>query len=550
MASESLNAFIELYNTKADESIEKAVSKIAKKQAQLDEFKQLYPVVKVEAESLGQLENFNNFFPEEGGFNGGNSLLGLNPLFVSMIEIGGEFGNRIRRLERISDAPSDLERANAYLTREQSQKEEGGESYLNKLKGEIIKVASYASSLGASGYDEMVKEILLDPESYEEIVDFEIDIDGPRGVKTSQEAYLALKEMFDSKELAPDEEEEALPSPINQVSEEDIEEEIEIGGGLVSDATEPDTPASSEVQSTDALSIPEEVENTESQLNEDAGFSEPETSPINVEPNLTPTSLGETTDLEPSIESLSINQLDETPPASPKGALGAIEGAISNVSNITNVSELSNIENISGGAINNITEGLTGGAINNFTDNLVEQGPSNFLKEGASSVINNLTESTGLGDTFSKTTDIVSNLTESASNQVGGLTESLTKNIDNSKVSSLIEKSSDFSSFPVSNIIKPDPVTKKDIVNVGKDISSNVSTGMNMLSTDSDEPQSRAERRADKKEERQQGREEKKELKEQQKQRVNVNSDFSSLEKRLKNIELLLMGPLDVKIKN
>ena len=59
-----------------------------------------------------------------------------------------------------------------------------------------------------------------------------------------------------------------------------------------------------------------------------------------------------------------------------------------------------------------------------------------------------------------------------------------------------------------------------------------------------------AERRADKKEEKQQAREEKKELKEQQKQGVNVNSDFSSLEKRLKNIELLLMGPLEVKIKN
>lgn len=550
MASESLNAFIELYNTKADKSIEKAVDRIAKKQAQLDEFNQLYPIVKAEAESLGQLENFNNFFPEDGGFNGGDPLLGLNPAFVSMVQIGDEFGKNLKKLERISDAPDDLERANQSLARAQSQKEEGGEQYLNRLKAALINIAASSSSLGAASSDAIIEKILLDPESYEEIADFEIDIDGPSGVKTSQEAYLALKEMFDSNEFTSAKEEE-VPSPINQVLEETDEEEIETEGELASIAPTPENPALAEVQSSGALNIPEEIENVGSQLGEGEASVEPEASPINVEETSTPEPLNEA-EPESSIESLSINQLEESAPDPSEGALGAIEGAISNVSNITNVSELSNAENLIGGAVSNITENLTGGAINNFTDNLVKQGGSaSFLEEGASSVINNLTESTGLGDVVSKTTKNVSNLTNSIFNQGGGLTESLTKNIDNSKVSSLIEKSSDFTSFPVSNIVKPEPVTKNDIVNVGKDISSNVSSGINTsLDLGGGEPQSRAERRADKKEERQQAREEKKELKEQQKQGVNVNSDFSSLEKRLKNIELLLMGPLEVKIKN
>jgi hypothetical protein len=562
MASESLNAFIELYNTKADKSIEKAVDKIAKKQVQLDEFNQLYPIVKAEAESLGQLENFNNFFPEGGGFNGGDPLLGLNPTFVSMVQIGDEFGKNLKKLERISDASDDLERANQSLTRAQSQKEEGGEQYLNRLKAALINIAAGSSSLGAASSDAIIEKILLDPESYEEIADFEIDIDGPSGLKTSQEAYLALKEMFDSNEFTSAEEEE-VPSPINQVLEETDEEEIETEGELASIAPTPENPALAEVQSSGTLNIPEEIENVGSQLGEGEASVEPEASPINVEETSTPEPLNEA-EPESSIESLSINQLEESAPSPSEGTLGAIEGAISNVSNITNVSELSNAENLTGGAISNITENLTGGsisniaenltggAINNFTDNLVKQGGSaSFLEEGASSVINNLTESTGLGDVVSKTTKNVSNLTNSIFNQGGGLTESLTKNIDNSKASSLIEKSSDFTSFPVSNIVKPEPVTKNDIVNVGKDISSNVSSGINTsLDLGGGEPQSRAERRADKKEERQQAREEKKELKEQQKQGVNVNSDFSSLEKRLKNIELLLMGPLEVKIKN
>jgi len=551
MASESLNAFIELYNTKADKSIEKAVDRIAKKQAQLDEFNQLYPIVKAEAESLGQLENFNNFFPEGGGFNGGDPLFGLNPTFVSMVQMGDEFGKNLKKLERISDASDDLERANQSLARAQSQKEEGGEQYLNRLKAALINIAASSSSLGAASSDAIIEKILLDPESYEEIADFEIDIDGPSGVKTSQEAYLALKEMFDSNEFTSAKEEEEVPSPINQVLEETDEEEIETEGELASIAPTPENPALAEVQSSGALNIPEEIENVGSQLGEGEASAEPEASPINVEETSTPEPLNEA-EPESSIESLSINQLEEPAPSPPEGALGAIEGAISNVSNITNVSELSNAENLIGGAVSNITENLTGGAINNFTDNLVKQGGSaSFLEEGASSVINNLTESTGLGDVVSKTTKNVSNLTNSIFNQGGGLTESLTKNIDNSKVSSLIEKSSDFTSFPVSNIVKPEPVTKNDIVNVGKDISSNVSSGINTsLDLGGGEPQSRAERRANKKEERQQAREEKKELKEQQKQGVNVNSDFSSLEKRLKNIELLLMGPLEVKIKN
>ena len=534
MASESLNAFIELYNTKADKSIEKAVDRIAKKQVQLDEFNQLYPIVKAEAESLGQLENFNNFFPEGGGFNGGDPLLGLNPIFVSMVQIGDEFGKNLKKLERISDAPDDLERANQSLARAQSQKEEGGEQYLNRLKGELINIAASSSSLGATSYDKIIEKILVDPESYEEIADIRIDIDGPSGVKTSQEAYLALKEMFDSNEFTSAKEEEA-PSPINQVLEETDEEEIETEGELASITPTPENPALAEVQSSGALNIPEEIENVGSQLGEGEASVEPEASPINVEETSTPEPLNEA-EAEPSIESLSINQLEESAPSPSEGTLGAIEGAISNVSNITNVSELSNAENLiggavsnitenlTGGAINNVTDNLTGGAINNVTDNLVKQGGSaSFLEEGTSSVINNLTESTGLGDAVSKTTK----LTNSIFNQGGGLTESLTKNIDNSKVSSLIEKSSDFTSFPVSNIIKPEPITKKDIVNVGKDISSNVSSGINTsLDLGGGEPQSRAEGRADKKEERQQTREEKKELKEQQKQGVNVNSDF------------------------
>ena len=554
MASEFLTAFVTLFDQKADEDIKNQQEKVSEKQDQVDTYNKLYPELLEEAESLGVSEDFKKFFPEGGGSNIRNRLTGVDPGYVSLTEIDGEFGKNVKVLETISKSPQSLASLKKALISKQELKESGGEKYL-KILYQAIKSFS-PSAIG-------VNDILANLEDYRDFVGFEIDLEGPKGVKTSPEAYAALKEMFDSNESTSAEEEEEVPSPINQVLEETDEEEIETEGELASIAPTPENPALAEVQSSGALNIPEEIENVGSQLGEGEASVEPEASPINVEETSTPEPLNEA-EPESSIESLSINQLEESTPSPSEGALGAIEGAISNVSNITNVSELSNAENLTGGAISNITENLTGGAIsniaenltggaiNNFTDNLVKQGGSaSFLEEGASSVINNLTESTGLGDVVSKTTKNVSNLTNSIFNQGGGLTESLTKNIDNSKASSLIEKSSDFTSFPVSNIVKPEPITKNDIVNVGKDISSNVSSGINTsLDLGGGEPQSRAERRADKKDERQQAREEKKELKEQQKQGVNVNSDFSSLEKRLKNIELLLMGPLEVKIKN
>ena len=133
--------------------------------------------------------------------------------------------------------------------------------------------------------------------------------------------------------------------------------------------------------------------------------------------------------------------------------------------------------------------------------------------------------------------------------EIGG---SLTNNIEGSPTSNLIDKASTFSSFPVSEIIKPEPITREDISKVGQDVSSSVASSVASGSTlsvgeDTSRRESRAESRAERQESRAESGAERQESKQ---SKVNVNSDFSMLEKRLKNIELLLMGPLEVKIKN
>ena len=115
---------------------------------------------------------------------------------------------------------------------------------------------------------------------------------------------------------------------------------------------------------------------------------------------------------------------------------------------------------------------------------------------------------------------------------------------------SIIDKTSSLKSVSKSSIVQPPPITKEDITNVGKDISSSVSSGADIksnLNIPGAQSPSKEEKRIDNVGNTQA---EGQPVSKEKNGNTNINSDFSQLEKRLKNIELLLSGPLEVKIKN
>jgi len=519
----SVSKYIEEFNTSVQESIQKNIARAEENPYPSEEIKQIR-----ESEPESALAKM---FDENGQLI---NPLGNQALLFAAVDQDKELYDRLRKGHRAKER----------LKNNETLEGLDAEAYLNNIYFKFKQESSKASSLGL----EIDVEELLNPENidnFEEISEIGFDIDTSYvNIETIQSAF---SEMLSSSESENENEEVQESSAINPVSEE-LETEQDINEIAIASPPEEET-AVAEVESTGSLSIPEEVEPIVSSPINTEATEIVDTEPPAEEPQENIISLEQTApEITAVAENLSIPQQEETPVTNPvneiefpnlSNTLSNVENSISNISNVTNLPEISNLENLTNNAINT-------------AETVLNQGTSDLIEGDVTSIINNLTDNIPNISNV-ETNEVSSNLTSSLFDQdFNNLTESTSNVGDKSVISNLIEKSSTFSSFPTSEIIKPEPITKEDINRVGEDISSNVSSSVTSnIPLRADNEPSRKEIREERKAERQESRAERKAENQGSKQRnVNVNNDYSALEKRLKNIELLLMGPLEVKIKN
>ena len=231
--SEKLAAFITLYNEKAASDLDKAKDSVQKAEERLAESEELWEKVRTEADNLGIVDKFLSAFPEPGGaVNVTIGGVGANPDYTSLFEYGDPLAGLVKDLTKLKNAKQRLENSNSNLSQAESLLGIEPEDYLNKLGSAIFSEMAGASSLGAEPAGGLLSSIFESYEDYEETVGYELDsIEGPSGVKTSEQTYEALKERYESGSLTKKSEgakaaaEQAImeaegeSSPINEIEE-------------------------------------------------------------------------------------------------------------------------------------------------------------------------------------------------------------------------------------------------------------------------------------------------------------------------------------------
>jgi hypothetical protein len=263
--SEKLAAFITLYKEKAASDLDKAKDSVQKAEDRLAESEEQWEKVRAEAENLGIVDKFLSAFPEPGGsVNVTIGGVGANPDYTALFEYGDPLAGLVKDLTKLKNSKQRLENSNNNLSQAESLLEVEPEDYLNKLGSAIFSEMAGASSVGAESAPGLLDSIFESYDDYEETVGYELDsIEGPSGVKTSEQAYEALKERYESGSLTKKSEgaaeaaeqaiKEAEASPINEIEE----------------GSEP----LSETQSASPINVPEAPVESESVSSEVTGTS-------------------------------------------------------------------------------------------------------------------------------------------------------------------------------------------------------------------------------------------------------------------------------------
>lgn len=604
-----LGPYLSLYEEKVDKTISRTQENLNKWNDRLETYNTLYPEVLKIADDLGILETFQKLFPEGGG----RPSFGSQALELSNLYSYGEDSLPIKALDKVANSPQRTVKL-ANRIEELNQWKGKGEDYLKKLQQSIsLKLAKLAST-SPNSFDKLMSMTFSEYDTYKNVVDFsDIEIDGPRGVKSSEITYALLKEKYESGEYSAkkkETEEDKDQISNNTAIGNDIEEDIDEADGLESLAinsdAEPDTldenttldessidaeTVGTDVKTTqEALSLPKEVEQPESKpevpveiaspINQEVEIKKPVEEVIETKPG----PLNDTESPQEAVaqdletgqspitqpENAPVEQVDAQPLSIPKAESPIVaESTVSPIGNekpkkASLFKRLKKSLSQGGGAISNISN-----IINSTGDFLQDGSVSNLISniKGGSNVKENIFNNKSLGplknikdqikskkDEVLNKESSVSNLSETFLNQDLSKIGDVVKNTNlGGAVSNTIDKSSSFSSFPKSEIIKPEPITKADISEVGENISTNVSSSISsspQVQESTNDSIEISSGRKERKEARQEARQDKKAEKQAARGMGSINNDFSSMEKRLKNIELLLMGPLEVKIKN
>ena len=576
MASEYLNSFIALYKEKAQSSLDTAAKKLEKRQGQLETFNTLRPSLVEEAKTLGFLEDFERLFPE----NGEGPIFSQADImtYSNMLESVND-SKQLKAFNRVDSAPKRLKIAEEYLKYAEEDLARNPEEYLAELHSALIKGLAQTASLGGGSIDSLKKTVFEDQDSYEDIIEYTAEaVNGPRGVKTDPVTYAALKELVDSGTSVESTSLDETASPINPESNDSVEENET---SELAEPIEQDEDLSEiEVEASDNLDIPKEDPLASLSINSDSEEKEIKSKPEEAVINEPSENKETSEDIALDKETISIESNQSIPDQEISDI--ATDPAVQSTNVVNNISNIEDTSN----EINNI-EGNS--SINNQAPSKSSDVEASSKQSGGSSFITSfLSSMTGLSTeeisslTNANQNSVINNtksdpnIINNQSNQVSGdtaseiNTESNVTNIDQlnntpgapSNTSGLpnkmestannLETNSNFSSFEKSSIISPDPITKEDIDSVGNSISTGVSStigsvsntieqgssnvsslpssgpGFNSDSSSAPDPSNSSGKRSS----------------------ISVNNDMSELEKRLKNIEILLMGPLEVKIKN
>tara|TARA_R110002074_G_scaffold67007_3_gene158042 strand:- start:9456 stop:11153 length:1698 start_codon:yes stop_codon:yes gene_type:complete len=564
----SLEALKILFEKKSDISIARTKKTLDKWTVRIAEYNTLYPEVLKTAEELGIKETFQKLFPEGGGSPGyGSQLTELSNLYAY-----GEDILPIKALNKVADSPQKIEKLTKTIEGKEKIKADGADPYIDKIHSELNKIVKW---------DDIIKfgdKFLENPDDDSPIEqwshNFSKEVEGPSGILSSPELYLAIKERGNTLTSVDDEKQKVEEPDVEEAMSEETESGEESTAindtkvvdspikntGELGEATEVSgEPVSSlNIESSNTLSVPE-VEDAAVEEVESSDLNTPKEAEVPVE--ISNIEKNETV-VNNAINNVESNKkIDaEDAPALDSGInedkkkkkkrgfgkfLSKIGGGISNIYQSSNLSDV--VGSISKDFKSSIISPLN--SITNRDSKNIKNEESN--SSSSSNVVNDSTSNfSGSNTDNSKSTgetvvnNAISNITGDVSNKsLQEVKEGLDKE-------SIIDKTSSLKSVSKSSIIQPPPITKEDITNVGKDISSSVSSGADIKSNlnvpDAQSP-SKKETRIDNVGNTQA---EGQPMSKGKKGNTNINNDFSQLEKRLKNIELLLSGPLEVKIKN
>jgi hypothetical protein len=585
--SEKLNAFIALFNERVDADISKAQSKIEKAQEKLDEAEKIWNEAQ-EGLSGDILENFLEVFPAPTGGAQGNAITGVDPRFVNLLEFGDPLKSQARQLFKLRYSDQRMIGAQNYLQESEKLKEEGAELTLSRLSNKLTETALRTQSLGGSNVDSLIKRIFEDYESFEDVAYSELnDVSSPSQVTTSQEAYEALKEKMEGasqgEEVEPNEEEtsplnepESLEeevssdeeiSPINpaeDVEPEEVTTEVSTTGPEIEKAEE--TPSEPIVANIN-LEQPDLAEDLEEP--EEVQDQQPAVSPISeissnlVEDNVTEVS-NETSNINNTTTNVTgentavnnnTNVTSEKPKVSSlKDFISKLKGLRDSLNPESSPGDAETLEIEKGGntpSISNIFEGAKSVVADSFEDGDIIGGITDVvsnttnlnqvLESGSDSPINNQIEralsrplSDRLPEGFSmdSATDFIESKTGASIPSV----ESVTSNI-----SETVERSAKSLSSPITNISniseRSESNTEGNQISNISEVDSSTSTESNSVSTSTNTSSSNTKNE----------------------ENVENNSSSSSMTSmptvdnseivsRLKKLERLLSGPLEVKI--
>ena len=194
--SEKLAAFAAIYAKEAAADVESKKADIVERTENLKKATELWTVLEKESTGLGIADTFKAVFPQAGGDFVAVSGNTANPSLTNLLGYGGEFKARVLELSKLKRAKDKLDNAITYLEITEKRAARDPEKYIDDLGKALLTLAASASGTGNS-IDELLKSTFSTYEGFKEVMDYEItNTPGPPNVKSSQEAYEVLKDKF------------------------------------------------------------------------------------------------------------------------------------------------------------------------------------------------------------------------------------------------------------------------------------------------------------------------------------------------------------------
>ena len=231
--SEKLAAFAAIYAKEAAADVESKKADIVERTEKLKKATDLWTALEKESTGLGIADTFKAVFPQAGGDFIAVSGNTANPSLTNLLGYGGEFKAKVLELSKLKRAKDKLDNAITYLEITEKLAARDPEKYIGDLGKAILTLAASASGTGNS-IDELLKSTFSTYEGFKEVMDYEItNTSGPPNVKSSQEAYEVLKDKFkDGTSSSTKTAEKTAVSPINEPPSESLTSATPSSGGI------------------------------------------------------------------------------------------------------------------------------------------------------------------------------------------------------------------------------------------------------------------------------------------------------------------------------